>query len=80
VKAHSDGRTPLHSAVLTNALAAIRILLQYEHDNELSLAPDGKGRTPLHCAAFLGYVDALQLLADDVNRLCCWCARVCVCV
>lgn len=66
VVAETDGRTPLHSAVLTNAVAALQILLRYDQSHQLSLAPDSKGRTPLHCAAFLGYAPVVRMLADAV--------------
>lgn len=62
--------TPLHSAVRSNNLKAVQILIQNNANINLG---DKNDKTPLHYASLLGYTDITQELLQckdvDVNKV-----------
>lgn len=67
--ADTDGRIPLHWAVLENNQPCVEALLSGDHRVEMAEIQDNDGRNALHTAAMMGSVPLCLMLIDctDIN-------------
>ena len=61
-----DGQTPLHVAVGSGQIEAVKTLISYGADFE---ARDNAYKTPIHTAASCGYIDIIECLINSVSLL-----------